>query len=111
MVEGYAGAMGLPIGNEALRAQAVEWSVTRGARSGRVAWQFIQDLAGGWGWPGLNRTKPIRSLQGLKLYPVTQRPGLRGIRGVYSASRLRAALMTSDAFIRRSLLPRSARTA
>ena len=26
--------------------QAVEWSVTRGARSGRVAWQFIQDLAG-----------------------------------------------------------------
>jgi predicted AAA+ superfamily ATPase len=31
---------------ETLRAQAVEWSVTRGGRSGRVAWQFIQDLAG-----------------------------------------------------------------
>ncbi len=46
MVEGYAGAMGLPIGAEELRAQANEWSVTRGARSGRVAWQFIQDLAG-----------------------------------------------------------------
>ncbi|HSU04954.1 MAG TPA: ATP-binding protein [Acetobacteraceae bacterium] len=46
MVEGYAAAMELPIGAEALRAQAVEWSVTRGARSGRVAWQFIQDLAG-----------------------------------------------------------------
>jgi hypothetical protein len=46
MVEGYAGALSLPIGAEELRAQAVEWSVTRGARSGRVAWQFIQDLAG-----------------------------------------------------------------
>ena len=31
---------------ETLRAEANEWSVTRGARSGRVAWQFIQDLAG-----------------------------------------------------------------
>jgi hypothetical protein len=29
-----------------MRAQAAEWSITRGARSGRVAWQFIQDLAG-----------------------------------------------------------------
>lgn len=46
MVEGYAAAMDLPIERDALRAQAVEWSVTRGARSGRVAWQFIQDLAG-----------------------------------------------------------------
>ncbi len=46
MVEGYAAAFGLEIGQEALRAGAVEWSVTRGGRSGRVAWQFIQDLAG-----------------------------------------------------------------
>lgn len=46
MVEGYAAAMDLPIERDALRAQAVEWSVTRGSRSGRVAWQFIQDLAG-----------------------------------------------------------------
>jgi predicted AAA+ superfamily ATPase len=46
MVEGYAAAMQLPIDTDALRARAVEWSVTRGARSGRVAWQFIQDLAG-----------------------------------------------------------------
>ena len=46
MVEGYAAAMSLPIGTAELRAQANEWSVTRGARSGRVAWQFIQDLAG-----------------------------------------------------------------
>jgi predicted AAA+ superfamily ATPase len=46
MVEGYAEALALPIGPEALRAGAVEWSVTRGGRSGRVAWQYIQDLAG-----------------------------------------------------------------
>lgn len=46
MVDGYAASMRLPIDQEALHAQAVEWSVTRGSRSGRVAWQFIQDLAG-----------------------------------------------------------------
>ncbi len=46
MVEGYADQFGLSIEREALHAQAVEWSVTRGSRSGRVAWQFIQDLAG-----------------------------------------------------------------
>ncbi len=46
MVGGYAAQMRLPIGVEALHAAANEWSVTRGARSGRVAWQFIQDLAG-----------------------------------------------------------------
>ena len=46
MVEGYAGAMALPISVEALRAKAVEWSMTRGSRSGRVAWQCIQDIAG-----------------------------------------------------------------
>jgi uncharacterized protein len=46
MIDGYAGAMHLPIDTEALHAAAVEWSVTRGARSGRVAWQFIQDMAG-----------------------------------------------------------------
>jgi predicted AAA+ superfamily ATPase len=46
MVEAYAAAWRLPVSAEDLRAQAVEWTVTRGARSGRVAWQFIQDLAG-----------------------------------------------------------------
>jgi uncharacterized protein len=46
MIDGYAAAMQLPIDADALHARAVEWSVTRGARSGRVAWQFIQDLAG-----------------------------------------------------------------
>lgn len=44
--EGYAAHYGLVISNEELRAQALEWSMTRGARSGRVAWQFIQDIAG-----------------------------------------------------------------
>ncbi|MGC1409769.1 MAG: ATP-binding protein [Acetobacteraceae bacterium] len=46
MVEGYATSMRLPIETDALHAEAIEWSMTRGARSGRVAWQFIQDLAG-----------------------------------------------------------------
>jgi predicted AAA+ superfamily ATPase len=46
IIEGYARAYDLPISTEQLHAEAVEWSVTRGARSGRVAWQFIQDVAG-----------------------------------------------------------------
>src|SRR5690242_6581589 len=46
MFDGYAASMRLPIESEALHAEAIEWSMTRGARSGRVAWQFIQDLAG-----------------------------------------------------------------
>ena len=44
--EGYAAHYQLDITTEELRTQALEWSMTRGARSGRVAWQFIQDLAG-----------------------------------------------------------------
>lgn len=46
MVERYAKAYKLKIKKDDLRAQALEWSMTRGARSGRVAWQFIQNLAG-----------------------------------------------------------------
>jgi predicted AAA+ superfamily ATPase len=46
MVEAYAADLALAIPPEDLRAAAIEWSVTRGARSGRVAWQFIQDLSG-----------------------------------------------------------------
>jgi predicted AAA+ superfamily ATPase len=46
MVDGYAAAIGLPISADALHAEAVEWSMTRGARSGRVAWQFMQEMAG-----------------------------------------------------------------
>ncbi len=46
MLEGYAADLKLPISTEDLRAHAVEWSMTRGARSGRVAWQCIQDISG-----------------------------------------------------------------
>ena len=46
IVEGYAARYRLDVPADELLAQANEWSVTRGARSGRVAWQFIQDLAG-----------------------------------------------------------------
>jgi predicted AAA+ superfamily ATPase len=46
MIEGYVKAYGIDIDLQALEAEAREWSVTRGARSGRVAWQFVQDLAG-----------------------------------------------------------------
>ena len=46
MVRGYAARFGLVLPPEQLRAEASEWAITRGARSGRVAWQYIQDLAG-----------------------------------------------------------------
>jgi predicted AAA+ superfamily ATPase len=36
----------IPAGPDELRREALEWATTRGARSGRVAWQFVQDLAG-----------------------------------------------------------------
>jgi hypothetical protein len=52
MIDGYAAQLKLPIGTEDLHAEAVEWSVTRGARSGRVAWQFIQEMAGRLGVKG-----------------------------------------------------------
>jgi predicted AAA+ superfamily ATPase len=46
MIRGYVAHYGLEIGEAEWRAEAIEWSMTRGARSGRVAWQYIQDLAG-----------------------------------------------------------------
>ena len=46
MVGGYCDAYGLTIDAASLRAEAIEWQATRGARSGRVAWQFFTDLAG-----------------------------------------------------------------
>ncbi|HUZ71691.1 MAG TPA: ATP-binding protein [Stellaceae bacterium] len=46
MVRGYAQHYGLGLSADQLRAEAAEWAITRGARSGRVAWQYIQDLAG-----------------------------------------------------------------
>jgi uncharacterized protein len=46
MVEGYVGHYGIPFEPDDLRREALEWATTRGARSGRVAWQYVQDLAG-----------------------------------------------------------------
>ncbi len=46
MVRRYARWARLPVAAEALEAEALAWARSRGARSGRVAWQFIQDLAG-----------------------------------------------------------------
>jgi len=46
MIAGYAEHHGLELSTQQLRAEANEWSITRGGRSGRVAWQYIQDLAG-----------------------------------------------------------------
>jgi predicted AAA+ superfamily ATPase len=46
MVRGYCDHYKLAIAPTDLSAQAIEWAATRGGRSGRVAWQFIQDLAG-----------------------------------------------------------------
>ena len=46
MVRGYCDAYGIAIGDDELRAEAIEWRQTRGAISGRVAWQFVTDLAG-----------------------------------------------------------------
>ena len=46
MIDGYVAHFGLAIDAEELRRDALEWATTRGARSGRTAWQYIQDLAG-----------------------------------------------------------------
>ncbi|MCH9765815.1 MAG: ATP-binding protein [Alphaproteobacteria bacterium] len=46
MVRGYADHFDIAIVDTELKRQALAWSMARGARSGRVAWQFIQDLAG-----------------------------------------------------------------
>jgi hypothetical protein len=46
MVDGYIRHYGIPVEPETLRREALEWATTRGARSGRVAWQFVQDIAG-----------------------------------------------------------------
>ena len=46
MVEGYVGHYRIPLAGAELHREALEWATTRGARSGRVAWQYVQDLAG-----------------------------------------------------------------
>ncbi len=51
MIRGYCDAYGVTIDDATLRAEAIEWQATRGARSGRVAWQYFTDLAGRQGIP------------------------------------------------------------
>jgi len=51
MVIGYAKHFHLEARPDELEAEALEWATTRGSRSGRSAWQFIQDLAGRMGKP------------------------------------------------------------
>jgi predicted AAA+ superfamily ATPase len=51
MVERYADRFGLRVDTETLKHEALEWAKTRGSRSGRVAWQYVQDLAGRLGRP------------------------------------------------------------
>ncbi len=46
MIQGYCDALGLAVSEDVLRAEAIEWQQTRGSRSGRVAWQYVTDLAG-----------------------------------------------------------------
>ena len=46
MVEGYVAHYRIPLSGSELEREALEWATTRGARSGRVAWQYVQDLAG-----------------------------------------------------------------
>jgi uncharacterized protein len=51
MVQGYVRHYRIPAKPETLQAEALEWATTRGSRSGRVAWQYVQDLAGRLGVP------------------------------------------------------------
>ncbi|WP_416898954.1 MAG: ATP-binding protein [Minwuia sp.] len=51
MVRGYCERYGLTISEDDMKAESLEWATTRGSRSGRVAWQYIQDLAGRQGKP------------------------------------------------------------
>jgi predicted AAA+ superfamily ATPase len=49
MVKGYCNHFGIQLAETELEREALEWSTTRGSRSGRVAWQFTQELAGRMG--------------------------------------------------------------
>ena len=46
MVQGYVTHYGIKIAEDELRREALEWATTRGSRSGRVAWQYVQEIAG-----------------------------------------------------------------
>ena len=61
MLRAYCDYYCLRISDNNLRSEGIEWAVTRGARNGRVAWQFIQDLAGKLG-ATINRLSMIKNL-------------------------------------------------
>ncbi len=61
MVKGYCSHFGIKIADDELEREALEWSTTRGSRSGRVAWQFTQELAGRL---GVKMTASKRRLKG-----------------------------------------------
>ena len=46
MVQGYVSHFRIPVKPDDMRREALEWATTRGSRSGRVAWQYVQDVAG-----------------------------------------------------------------
>lgn len=46
MIRGYVCHYNIPISDEEMIKEAIEWTHTRGSRSGRVAWQYVQDIAG-----------------------------------------------------------------
>jgi predicted AAA+ superfamily ATPase len=58
MVEGYVEHYRIPLAGDELRREALEWATTRGARSGRVAWQYVQDVAGRLGIKMLEDGRP-----------------------------------------------------
>jgi predicted AAA+ superfamily ATPase len=83
MVQAYAEAWRLPMAPETLRAEAIEWSMTRGARSGRVAWQFIQDAAGrlgvAGGGEGARGSAPVPKVLDPVADPSASPPGTRSL--------------------------------
>jgi predicted AAA+ superfamily ATPase len=64
MAEAYVAHFGITVDRETLHAELVEWSMTRGARSGRVAWQYVQDLAGRQGLDLTLRKPPAAGANG-----------------------------------------------
>jgi hypothetical protein len=77
MVKGYCGHFGIKLDEAELEREALEWSTTRGSRSGRVAWQFTQELAGRL---GVKLTTPPVSGDAVSKEGIAQRkPGQRRI--------------------------------
>ena len=61
MVKRYCAAYGVPASSDELVAKALEWQRTRGARSGRVAWQYFLHIAGAYGIRADSESRPRTS--------------------------------------------------